>query len=92
MKKSIGIKREDIVNHYTDLSEMFTDHMPEYLETLSADQKEYLSGMLDFEGYSFLVINGDTVVIMIDDEITSIETLSECAELTTEYIKENIEQ
>ena len=90
--KNAAIKLRDAINHYTNLTELFADHMPEYLNKLSASEKDFLSSMLDFEGYSFLVINCNVVIVLVDEEAVGFYPLDSFADMTTEYINENIDE
>ena len=87
--KQYPIYRGDTVISYKNLRDLFDDEMPEFLENLTEDEEIGIDHALDFENYEFLVINGDTVVVIMDGSVTSIHPIHSFAEITKELINED---
>ena len=88
MTKEINIYRGRMIDCYAELHDLFSDHDPDFLHTLTDDEAETLEHVLDFESYRFLVVNYETVVVILDGMVSSIYTLKEFGELTKKLLSE----
>ena len=86
--KSIKVNIQDNADFYTELKDVFSDHDPDFLDTLTEDEMLSLEHVLDFESYTFMVLNYETVVVILDGMVSSIYTLNKFGELTKELIKD----
>ena len=86
--KSMKLNRQDSVSVYKELFDLFEDQNPDFLKGLTEDELIGLDHVLDFENYVFMVVNYETVVVILDGMVSSIYTLDKFGELTKELIKD----
>lgn len=88
--KSITINRGDSVEIYDELPEVFEDNDPEFLTPLTEDAKAVLDHVFDFEDYRFVVINGETVAVIYNGEMSGTYTLAKFEELTMMILRNHV--
>ena len=88
MKKT-NLKKNDSVSYYAEQYELLEENYPEFLETLTEDEKLDVLHMLDWEGFSFLLVNYETVIVLYDESIVEIyENLEKFADSVRKCLEE----
>ena len=86
--KTMQFQTWDNVEFYKELKDLFLDQDPDFLASLTEDEMISLEHVLDFENYSFMVINFARVVTVADGTIVSFDDLESFKEQTKEFINE----
>ena len=88
--KKISLKMNDNVTYYMEQYDLLKENYPEFLETLTEDEKLDVLHMLDFEDYGFLLINYEMVIVLYDEQIIEVfDSLEKFADSVKEYIDES---
>ena len=88
--KSFPMQRGNTIDRYTELSELLNDHKPEFVQALNSDEMTALNHVLDFSDYAFLVIDGKTVMVILEDVVSSIYTMDSFVSIVKDLIKDNV--
>ena len=90
--KTATINRADFVNYYHTLSKLFEDIDPEFLDSLTGEERDDLDGICAYEDYAYIAINEDTIIVIMYGEASSIHTLKEFEELTRKVLRDRLEE
>lgn len=86
--KSITINRTDCIEYYFSLGELFANNDPAFLDKLTEKEEGILDGIDAFENYRYLVINGTTIIVLMDGEASSIHHIDEFERLTRDVLRD----
>ena len=80
------------IEHFDSPRKIFDDYAIEKLESMTADEKDFLDCIDDFEPFDYVVFNYEKVVICdeISGDIIGVDSIDEFINQTVEYIAENL--
>ena len=87
-KTEFSVTLGDSVNSYTELLELFKDHNPDFLHSLKTDELINLDHAIDFDPYVFLVLNYETIIVLVDDAVVGIYSMDEFTAMTKQMIND----
>lgn len=82
----------EAIEHFDSPMAIFEDYAREQLESMTADEKDFLDCIDDFEPFDYVVFNYEKVVICdeITGDIIGVDSIDEFIKQTVEYIAENL--
>ena len=78
---------------YDDIGDLIESECPEYVNNVEPDVMDYLHHINDFEPLSFMVLNGDLVLVYdnISGYVVGQQDIAEFIDQSVDYAREELE-